>query len=132
MSSWSDLAFESLGAAKLLLTEGLHRSSASRSYYAAYAAATAALMKGGADVAIAGRANPSHIQLIQLVRHNLDPRRHSPRDRSDLARRMRNLFRSRVMADYDPGARVDRVEALRCVRDASALMATLGASDDRG
>jgi uncharacterized protein (UPF0332 family) len=122
MSEWRDISTDSMAAAKLLLDAGHHRSSVSRAYYCAYAAATAAMESMGLDVGSKDRPNPGHEQLGQMLRHNLDPGRFGRETRRDIARRFRNLLRSRITADYDPGWTVDERLARLCVRDASVIL----------
>jgi hypothetical protein len=104
----------------------MHRSCISRAYYAAYAGATAALVAADVQVGDAARPNPSHARLASLVKHNLDSKRFSNADRSDLARRVRNLRRTRELAEYDPRCTVDGSMALQSVRDASVVIARFG------
>jgi uncharacterized protein (UPF0332 family) len=129
MATWFDMSNDSLGAAKLLLQKGRMRSCVSRSYYATYAGGTAALLAAGAAVGDDERPNPSHYRLAKLMKHNLDPKRFGEATRKDVSRRVRNLRRARELAEYDPSATIDKQLALQCVRDASVVLATIGASD---
>ena len=64
--TWEDMSLARLRAAKALLEAGFYRDSISRSYYAAYCAATSAVI--GRNVTFAfGRQNPSHDQLPDLI-----------------------------------------------------------------
>lgn len=57
--TWEEMSLARLRAAKALLDLGFYRDSISRSYYAAYCAATSAVI--GRNVTFAfGRQNPSH------------------------------------------------------------------------
>lgn len=126
MGSWTDMSRESLSGAKLLLMHGFVRSCVSRSYYAAYAGATAALLASHVSVGDQERPNPSHHRLASLIKHNLDPSRFKESVRTDVSRRVRNLRRFREMAEYSPASSVDKHLALQCVRDASAVLASVG------
>lgn len=126
MDSWMSISNDSLVAAKLLLSKGHYRSCISRSYYAAYAGGTAALLAGGVSVGDQARPNPTHHRLPSLLKHNLDPACFRREERTDLSRRVRNLRRFREMAEYDPGATIDNHLARQCVRDASVVLARVG------
>lgn len=63
---WAGIRWERLRAAKALLDLGLFRDSISRSYYAAYCAATSVVVGRGAVFAF-GRQSPSHDQLPDLI-----------------------------------------------------------------
>jgi len=112
---------QNLLAAKLLRDCGHERSCVSRSYYAAYAHATCAVLGVGMGVARGGRSNPGHRQLGRLLEGSLRARGLPAYKCRDLAQRLRTLFRLRVMADYDPLAHVDRVTSVNCIRDAAMI-----------
>lgn len=126
MATWQELGEEHLRAAKVLKDKRMLRGAINRAYYAAYAVATHTLNESGATVNIGERQNPSHAQIAQLVRHNLDPRRFTDQDRQNLSRRVRQLQRFRVMADYDPSSYIDSGIATDCVRDAVYVSDRLG------
>lgn len=64
--TWEEMSLVRLRAAKALVDLGFYRDSISRSYYAAYCAATSAVI--GRNVTFAfGRRNPSHDQLPDLL-----------------------------------------------------------------
>ncbi len=64
--TWEAMSLERLRAAKALLEAGFWRDSISRSHYAAYCAATSAVV--GRNITFAfGRQNPSHDQLPDLI-----------------------------------------------------------------
>ena len=63
---WEDMSRERLRAAKVLLDGGFYRDSVTRSYYAAYCAATSRVM-GLGNLFAHGRQNPSHEQLPDLI-----------------------------------------------------------------
>jgi len=123
--SWDEMSRDSLSAAKLLKDSGRWRSAVSRAYYAVYAACTHVL-RAEFDVSNAGRPNPSHEQVATMVRHNLGGSRFNELERRDLAKRYRDLLRSRTMADYDHASTVDGVLALACLRNAAAVCAKIG------
>ena len=130
MPTWSQISTESLAAAKRLRDARLFRSSVSRAYYSAYAAATGALC-GRATVSGAGRANPGHEQVVELVRHNLDPRRFSDWQRQRLAGALRTLRRNRLSADYEPSSSITEATAVESLREAAAVYAQLADQERR-
>ena len=129
MASWSDLAKSNLEAAKLLMRESQFRSCLNRAYYSAYAAATDELARTGVSVASAERPNPSHDQLLKLVRSNLPERRFSDRTRQELTGRLKRLRTFREMADYEPDSSVDKTEALQALTWASECQRRLQEGD---
>ncbi len=70
MATWRELSLDNLEAAKVLLAAGHIRSSINRSYYAAYCAISQALVTRGVQFA-RGWNNPSHEQLLTLIRNGL-------------------------------------------------------------
>jgi uncharacterized protein (UPF0332 family) len=117
---------DSLRAAKLLLSEGILRSSISRSYYAAYCAVTGDLDARGLSFAH-GWQNPAHDQLPELVLHNTTwPRAR----RYQVNKALRRLRSAREDADYRPGAAIERRAAVDLVRDADFVAQTLGVYDE--
>lgn len=68
---WAERSQACLNAAKLLFDQELFRDSISRSYYAAYCAATGDLVARRVSFA-RGWNNPSHEQLPDLILHNTD------------------------------------------------------------
>ena len=125
MATWDDMAGDSLKASKELLDAGRWRSCASRAYYAAYSAITSSLVRGGIDVGIAGRSNPSHEQLPRLALHNLDRECHGNEARRTISKRLRTLRMARQRADYGPDELIDRALARDCVRQAAAIFRDL-------
>lgn len=105
---------DSLEAAKSLAGQGHWRSSVNRSYYAAYCAVTAELVRRNASFPH-GRNNPAHEQLPDFVAGNL-PLPQSVRRRLRTA--LRTLRSAREDADYRPAAAVDRTTALSSIRSA--------------
>lgn len=64
--TWEEMSLVRLRAAKALVDLGFYRDSISRSYYAAYCAATSAVIGGNVTFA-SGYKNPSHEQLPELI-----------------------------------------------------------------
>lgn len=122
--SWKTLAHESLEAAKRLKDAGLLRSAASRAYYAGYSAATDGLVRSGALERNASGSvhNPKHSALPNLVRNNLDRRLYPDWQRKDLSRRLRDLQRVRVVADYDPTGVIPPTWVTDSVRNAATIV----------
>lgn len=67
---WRLVSLNSRKAAQHLLVTDCHRSSISRSYYAAYAAVTSALIRQGITLGHGG-SNPGHAGLPALIVNNL-------------------------------------------------------------
>ena len=125
MATWKDLGDDSLNAAKRLRDHGHLRSAISRAYYSAYASASDALLRSGVDFSSASFPNASHPQLQQLVRHNLDSKQFPERVRKEAATKIRNLFRFRATADYDPASHISQALAVGCIRDAAWIVEQL-------
>lgn len=120
---WEAMSLERLRAAKALLEAGFWRDSISRSYYAAYCAATSAVI--GHNVTFAfGRQNPSHDQLPGLI---LNTGSISKAIRQNVKTRLYFLRYSRENADYRPYAPMDRALALDCILNAAAVIKLLEA-----
>ena len=121
IKQWEAMILERLRAAKALLDAGFYRDSISRSYYAAYCAATSRVIDRGVVFAN-GRRNPSHEQLPDLVANVPGL---ALLERRKLKRLLRNLRRAREDADYRPHAFVDRVTAQDAIYSATALLEIL-------
>ena len=121
-ASWQLISFNSRKAAQHLLVTGCHRSSISRSYYAAYSAVTSALVRQGITLGYGGN-NPGHAGLPALVVNNLTLP--PPTVRYDLNKALRRLYAARIEADYDPAVRIDELAALAMLRDLSFVYALL-------
>ena len=96
---WLNMALDSLQASQTLADNKLWRSSASRCYYAAFQAATALLLYC--------RMTPpeereawSHEDTPDILRDHITPLVTSRDRRKDLANRLRELYKIRVVADY--------------------------------
>ena len=118
---WQELARESERAARLAESEGCYRSAASRYYYAAYQAATALLL--------CQRLTPpqdreawSHDDTPALVVRETGPVMRSRDTRNDIARRLKELYRLRLSADYRPGATVASAHVSSAGRDARFIL----------
>lgn len=122
MATWMDMAKDSKAAASELAQRRRYRSAVSRSYYAAYAAATDRLVSQG--LTSFGRFhNPSHADLPVLVARNLSSLSHHHRAKA--ANLLRQLRLLREDADYRPSRLVDRsddVQASRCLATAWKLL----------
>ena len=118
------MSAECLLASKRLLDEKCHRGSVNRSYYAAYCAISGLLppaMKFG------NRSNPPHERVKELVTKTLKmPQFVGKSRRFQMAKRFNYLRMTRVDADYKPGVRIDRSEALQCLHIAIFICRTLG------
>jgi uncharacterized protein (UPF0332 family) len=121
--SWSNLAIDSLQAARTLLGRQRYRSAISRGYYAAYAALTHELARDPSITFESGRNNPGHRQLWHLV---LASQQLSARfDRTELLEiqdLMNSLRSAREVADYFPQFPIDRGHATDAIRQAQEIM----------
>ena len=118
---WQAMSLERLRAAKALLDLGFYRDSISRSYYAAYCAATSRV--AGRSVTFAfGRQNPSHDQLLDLI---LNTGRLPKGVRQKVRTRLYFLRFTRENADYRPHAPVNRALALEGVYNAVSILELL-------
>ena len=115
---WTGMSGERLRAAKALLDLGLFRDSISRSYYAAYCAATSVVVGRGVTFAF-GRQNPSHDQLPDLI---ANAGQISVPVRRKVRTRLYFLRYARESADYRPYAPIDRALALECLLNAAAVI----------
>lgn len=121
MATWADMGRENLQAAKALLDGGHWRSAISRAYYAGYSSLTGEFRESRLTFAY-GDNNPSHEQLLSLTAHNLNARRYTRTQRSQVKVMTRELQGARIIADYDPVSTIDRVAALRAVRQAAFIV----------
>ena len=112
--TWEEMSLARLRAAKARLDLGFYRDSISRSYYAAYCAATSTV--SGRNVTFAfGRQNPSHDQLPALILNT----GHLPKAvRQKIKTRLYFLRYTRENADY-------RALALDCILNAAAVIKLL-------
>ena len=119
---WRAISRDSRKAAQRLLEVGCCRSSVSRTYYAAYAAITSALIRQGITLAHDGN-NPSHISLPLLVLNNLTFLPLTAR--FDLNRALRRLYAERVEADYNAAAIVNGGVVIETLRDTNRILTLL-------
>jgi uncharacterized protein (UPF0332 family) len=126
LATWQEVSLDSLEAARRLLVERHLRSSVSRSYYAAYSAITGELTRIGVRFP-RGWHNPSHEQVIALIRNGL---KLSQAARWQINRAIRRLRHARQDADYRPDVSVGLDLARSCVRDAALILRTLEITDD--
>ena len=97
---WQEMAREFEEAACLAENGGFLRSAASRHYYAAYQAATALLLYRGLTPPTEREAW-NQVDTPQLLQDQLQTVIRSRSRRNDLAQRLADLYRLRVVADYE-------------------------------
>ncbi|MGI4788437.1 MAG: HEPN domain-containing protein [Janthinobacterium lividum] len=114
IEQWEAMSMERLRAAKALLDGGFYRDSVSRSYYAAYCAATSRVILLAGQFA-QGRRNPSHEQLPDLIANTASI---TVLARRKMIRALRFLRHVREDADYRPHALVNRSVALDSIHNA--------------
>ena len=119
--AWEAMSLERLRAAKALLEAGFWRDSISRSYYAAYCAATSRVVGRGITFA-QGRNNPSHEQLPGLI---LNTGSIPKSARRNVHTRLYSLRHAREDADYRPRAFISHSFALECIFKAAAVLELL-------
>ena len=118
MATWEEMSRDCLKAAKRLLDEELFRRSISSSYYAAYSAVTALLVKKGVAFAHGWR-NPGHEQVPDLILNSSG----LPRGKRYLLNKaIRRLRLERENADYRPQIVLKRNNALTCIHDARLVL----------
>ncbi len=122
VTRWRAISLNSRKAAQHLLEVECYRSSASRAYYAAYAAITSALVQQGITLGYGGN-NPGHTGLPVYVLNNLTALPIA--SRFEINKALRRLYRARVEADYVTAAVVDRAAAKRSVRDLGRVLQLL-------
>ena len=120
--TWEEMSLARLRAAKALLDLGFYRDSISRSYYAAYYAATSAVV--GRNVTFAyGRQNPSHEQLPDLILNSGSLPKFT---RRKVKTRLYFLRFTRENADYRLYAPINRALALECIYNAVSIPGVIG------
>ena len=120
MPTWNEMAVTNFGTAKSLHRND-PRSSASRAYYAAYAAVTACL--AGRVTFARGWQNPEHAALREYVRSNLGL---TPYQARQVNAALHRLFIARLDADYRPAAALGEAEARMAAKDAAVILRALG------
>lgn len=119
---WQAISRSSRKAAQHLLEIDCCRSSISRSYYAAYAALTSALIVQGITFGLGGN-NPGHAGLPVYILNNLTA---LPLTRRfDLNKSVRRLYAARIQADYVAFSAGNRAAALNALRELSLILAAL-------
>ena len=125
--SWEAMSLERLRAAKALLEAGFQRDSMSRSYYAAYCAATSRVVGRGITFA-QGRNNPSHEQLPDLIMNTGGVPQMTRRKTVTI---LRVLRRAREDADYRPHVAINRAQALSGIQSATMVLSLLEVTDGK-
>ncbi len=118
---WQRMALNSQGAAELLWSAGHLRPCASRVYYAAYQAITAVLLYRGM-IPPAGREAWSHEDTPRMIEEHWTPLISSLDRRRDLARRLADLYKLRVTADYVGNTPITLPAVQKAMRDGSFLV----------
>src|SRR2546430_651925 len=108
MSTWTEMAKDNRLAANEARAEQRWRTCVSRAYYAVYSELSELLLRQHVTMP-AGRANPRHERLRNMVEANLKQFSHP--QRVQLAGAVRRLYRLRVMADDMPQVAVEHQEA---------------------
>lgn len=124
MADWRDVGIENYKVAVELFERRRYRSAVSRFYYAAFSLITYELIQRSAAADFTqGRDTPGHGQLPRLVEtwfvHFSEERR------AHFARRVADLYRDRVAADYSL-LRVDRMAAKEAFRLTESIFRYLG------
>ena len=129
--TWEAMSLERRRAAKCLLEAGFYRDSVSRSYYAAYCAATGAVIEQAAlfcgKKSHHGFRSPSHEHLPDLI---MNVRRVPVTNRRIIKRLLRNLRHSREDADYRPYVTIPRDMVLSCIHNAISVQTLLEVRED--
>ena len=116
--AWFALSRDSFAAANVLMRSGHWRSSASRSYYAAFAAVVGALPE---DVPKArDQRTPRHQDLPQMILTYLTDL--PLRQRREVKASLEKLYRSRINADNYERLTTDRVTARQSVTQAGMVI----------
>ena len=135
MQTWSEIAVgnkraaqrlsssQEFSAAQRLRAAGYYRSSVSRSYYAAFSAATDVLLKSGA-VFPAGYECPPHRDVPVLLERHMGQL--GRRRLSEVKSAVRRLYSARLEADYRERTRIDEAIARNALRDACTVLRELG------
>ena len=122
---WRALARGSERAARLAEAGECPRSAASRYYYAAYQAATALLLYRGLTPP-AGREAWNHADTPALLQDQMQPLMRSRDKRGDISRRLADLYRLRVAADYEASELVGAGRVQAAGRDARFVLRVAG------
>lgn len=117
METWKQLSEGSLRAAEILFREGEYRSCVSRTYYAAYCAATEEIVKKLTMFPNAWN-NPPHVKVPVCVQNNLTM---VQAKKQRIISRINILRLYRENADYRPQIAVSEQVARNCLRAAAAI-----------
>lgn len=109
--TWKEMARENRTAACELFVLRRWRSASSRAYYAIYARVTAELLDASVTMP-AGRSNPKHKTLPDLVGNNLTA--FSMATRWRLAGLIKQLYDFRIIADYRSTVTLEEEDARIC------------------
>ena len=127
---WWHRAVDSLDAAKVLQRHGNLHPSASRAYYAAYQAATAALLHqklvlpGLEDrEAWSHQATPT---LLATTQTSSRPSSWNQNTRHIMAKRLATLYKLRLRADYKMNVEVSEAALAQAIRDATFIVRSIG------
>ena len=127
---WWYRAVDSLEAAKILQRHGHLYPSASRAYYAAYQAATAALLyqklvlPGLEDrEAWSHQATPTLLKMTQTSSRSSSWSRNT---RNILAKRLSALYKLRLRADYKMSAEISEAALAQALKDATFVVRSIG------
>jgi hypothetical protein len=123
---WWKMACESEAAARQAEANGHLRSSASRYYYATYQAATALLLYRGMIPQV-GREAWNHVDTPALLQDQLPLLIRSKFRRDDLAQRLVDLYRIRIVADYVGREIIGKSRIQRAGKDARYILQIAGA-----
>jgi hypothetical protein len=120
--NWSDLELERNSAADLLTTEGLHRDSINRIYYAVYRRAAERVQRFGPFKG--GRwANPPHDEVPGLLGCLSG---YSNESKAEMRSIFNEMLKKKVDADYRPGVVIDETVVKEVYRRARKFKKLVG------
>jgi uncharacterized protein (UPF0332 family) len=122
MATWQKIGIDSFRAGRELLEGKRYRSSASRSYYAAFSLLTYELARTGVIFG-RGRQTPAHSEMTDLITVHLT--QFSETRRRAIALLALRLYRLRLDADYSV-QRIDRLAAEKALRDVTKIFRHFG------
>lgn len=125
MVTWQEIGRDNFRAARDLYDVGQYRSSASRSYYAAFSVVTHELNAAGARFG-GPQETPTHQAVPKLMKQYLTL---PGRQMITSIAIIRRLYAARIAADYQRRS-TDGVAALDALRDAAAFFRYLGVDDE--
>jgi uncharacterized protein (UPF0332 family) len=118
---WRDMAVESMQSAEILEDSGYWRSSTSRYYYATYQMMTALLLYCKLTPP-EEREAWSHDDTPTILRQHLNPLIPSRDRRNDLANRLSELYKARIIADYLGTVALDEKRVNTARKDAGYMV----------